>query len=466
MNIEIRCLNPRSSANRQTGTILNSQLKSLLVFVALASLLLCGLPDGGLQAMPPVRRTVLPNQLVLLVCEEHSLPFVTFQLFIDSGARKDPAGEEGLAYLTAKGLLLGTTKRRATSINEELDFMGASLSASSGRDYTTLTLRVLKKDLDRGFDLFMEVLTQPLFPEEEIRKEVEKVLAAIQSAEDEPGEVAQKEFRKTLFPTSPYGHPVEGTKESLPRLTREMLVRFHRSYYHPNGAILTVVGDITSGEVERNLFPRLGKWPSAEIPKESFQPTFAEGPKTVKTDRAITQAHIILGHAGVSRDNPDYYCLLVMNYILGGGGFSSRLVEEIRNKRGLAYSVASFFEPGKYPGSFEIVLQTKNASAREAISLAIQQVGRIRKEPVSEKELEAAKKYLIGSFPLRLDTQGKLASFLTQVEYFSLGPDYPEKYPSLIKSVTREDVLRVANAYLHPENEILVVVANLKEAGM
>ena len=120
--------------------------------------------------MPPVQRTVLPNQLVLLVCEEHSLPFVTFQLLIDSGSRKDPSGEEGLSYLTARGLLLGTSKRTVTAIHEELDFMGASLTSSSGRDYATLSLQVLKKDLDKGLDLFMEVLTQPTFPEEEIQE--------------------------------------------------------------------------------------------------------------------------------------------------------------------------------------------------------------------------------------------------------------------------------------------------------
>ncbi len=442
----------------------NPKLKYLIVLVFL--MLCVGLPDGGLQAMPPVQRTVLPNQLVLLVCEEHSLPFVTFQLLIDSGSRKDPPGEEGLAYLTARGLLLGTSKRTVTAIDEELDFMGASLNSSSSRDYVILNLRVLKKDLDKGIDLFMEVLTQPTFPEEEIRREAEKILAAIQSAEDEPGEVAQKEFQKALFHTSPYGHPVEGTKESIPRFTREALVRFYQTYYHPNNAILTVVGDITPNEVERKLLPRLAKWPMGEIPKVPFITTFAKEQKTVKIDRAITQANIIIGHAGVNRENPDFYPLTVMNYVLGGGGFASRLVEEIRNKRGLAYSVASFFDPGKYPGSFQIVLQTKNTSAREAISLALQQMERIQKEPVSEKELEGAKKYLIGSFPLRFDTQGKLTNFLTQTEYFGLGLDYPEKYLSFIKSVTREGVLRVARTYLHPENYILVVVANLKEAGM
>ncbi len=425
-----------------------------------------GLVESNLYAMPPVQRMTLSNQLVLLASAEHSLPFVTLQLLIASGSRKDPSGEEGLAYLTAKGLLHGTSKRTINQINEELDFLGASLNSSSGRDYATLSLRVLKKDLDKGFDLFMEVLTQPVFPEEEIKREIEKTMAAIQSEEDQPEEVAEKAFLKALFLNSPYAHPVEGTKESVPKLKREEALRFYRSYYHPNNAILTVVGDITGQEIKTKLVPQLEKWSKGEVPKVPFVTTFEKGQKTVKINRPITQANIILGNAGVSRENPDFYALTVMNYILGGGGFASRLMEVIRNKRGLAYSVGSFFDPGKYPGSFQIVLQTKNPSAREAISLALQQIEQIQKELVSEKELEGAKKYLIGSFPMRLDTQGKLANFLSQVEYYGLGLDYPEKYPSLIRSVTREDILRVAKKYLHPKKYVLVIVADLKEADL
>lgn len=433
-----------------------------LVFLVLG----VGVPQGGLRAMPPVQRMVLPNRLVLLASEDHSLPFVTLQLLVDSGSWRDPRGEEGLAYLAAKGLLLGTSKHTVNQINEALDFMGATLNSSSGRDYATLTLRVLKKDLDKGLDLFMEVLTQPVFPEEEIKREIEKTLAAIQSQEDQPDEVAEKTFVRTLFLDGLYGHPVEGTRESVPKLSREGIVRFYRSYYHPNNAILTVIGDMTGEELKEKLIPRLEKWPTGEIPKLSFLSKFEKEQKTVKVNRPITQANILLGHAGVSRENPDFYALSVMNYILGGGGFASRLMAEIRNKRGLAYSVGSFFDPGKYPGSFQIVLQTKNPSARDAISLSLQQIERIQKELVSEKELEGAKKYLIGSFPMRFDTQGKLANFLIQVEYYGLGLDYPEKYPSLIQSVTRDEVLRVAKKYLHPKNYVLVIVANLKEAGM
>ena len=312
----------------------------------------------------------------------------------------------------------------------------------------------------------MEVLTQPTFPAEEIKREVEKTLGIIQSEEDQPETVAEKEFEKSLFLTNPYGHPIIGTKESLKNLTQEIVSSFYKTYYHPNNYILAIVGDITADEVKASILPSFEKMPVAEIPEEHFKAIFSKEPETIKVNRDIAQANIILGNAGISRENPDFYAASVLNYVLGGGGFASRLLKEIRNKRGLAYSVASFFDAGKYPGSFQIVLQTKNSSAREAISLALKQMELIRKEPISDQELEGAKKYLTGSFPMRFDTQGKLANFLIQVEYYDLGLDYFKKYPSLIDSVTTEDVLRVAKKYLHPEKNTLVVVANLKEAGM
>jgi zinc protease len=443
-------------------------MTKMLKVTVLISLLLTGAWPLAerLEAMPPLQRMTLSNQLVLLLSEEHSLPFVTLQILVNAGSGRDPSGGEGMAHLTARGLLLGTARRTEKAINEELDYMGASLSSTGGRDYATLTLRVLKKDLEKGLDLFLEALTQPVFPPEEVKREVQKTLAAIQAAEDQPEEVAEKAFQENLFLSGPYRHPVEGTKKSLPLMIRETLDRFYKKNYHPNGSILAVVGDITQEEVKTKLIPGLEKWPKGKVSDGPAPNVFAKGPKTVKIDRMLAQANIILGHAGISRDNPDFYALMVMNYILGGGGFSSRLMEEVRNKRGLAYSVYSFFEPGKFPGSFQIGIQTKNVSAREAISLAKEEMKKIQKEPVSEKEIEGARKYLIGSFPMRMDTQGKLVNFLLQVEYYGLGLDYPERYSQLIQGVTRDDVLRVARKYLHPENLILVVVANQKMADI
>ena len=439
--------------------------RSFLLFFSFLFILPALFADD-LLAMPPVQKTVLSNHLIILHSEDNSLPFITLKLLIDGGSRRDPSGEEGLAYLTSEGLLLGTAAHSLSQINEELDFMGASLNASSGRDYATLNLRVLRKDLDKALDLFMEVLTQPVFPDEEIKREKQKTLGALQAEEDQPDEVADKAFQKALFLSSPYAHPVNGTKESIPNITREKIMNFYRTWYHPNNFIISVVGDISAAEVKQKISARFEKMQSAEMPDIPFNDAFAKGPETIRINRDITQANIIIGNEGISRENPDYYAVSVMNYILGGGGFASRLLEEIRNKRGLAYSVASFFDTRKYPGSFQIVLQTKNKSAREAIDIALQQMELIRKEPVSDKELEGAKKYLIGSFPMRIDNQAKLSTFLLLAQYYGLGMDYAEKYPSLIQSVTKEDLLRVAKKYLHPENALFVVVGNLEDAGM
>jgi zinc protease len=446
--------------------MLQTAKMSSTLWLCLSVLFSLGILQHAALAMPPVQRMVLPNQLVLLVSEEHSLPFVTLQLLINAGSWRDPPGEEGLASLTAKGLLLGTSTRAGTAMQEELDFMGASLSAAAWKDYATLNLQVLKKDLDRGLELLLEVLTQPIFPDDELHREVEKTLATMQAEEDQPEEVAEKAFQQALFPANPYGHPVEGTPASIVKLTRAAIVRFYQSYYHPNTVILAVVGDSTADEVRTKLSTRLSAWPMGDIAAATFGAAFASGPKTMTLDRDLAQAHIILGHIGISRENPDFEALSVMNYILGGGGFASHLVEEVRDKRGLAYSVSSVFEAGKFPGAFQIVLQTKNTSAQEAISLALQQMERMRTELVPERELEAAKKALIGSFPRRLATQAQLATFFTRAEYYGLGLDYPAKYPSLIASITSQDVRRVAQAYLHPEHCISVIVANLREAGM
>jgi zinc protease len=187
--------------------------------------------------------------------------------------------------------------------------------------------------------------------------------------------------------------------------------------------------------------------------------------KVLRINKDLTQANIVLGHNGVARGNPDYYALQVMNYVLGGGGFSSRVMDSIRNERGLAYSVYTYFAAEKSHGAFEFIMQTKNETALEAIRIATEEMRRMREQPVAEQELSDAKDYLIGSFPLRFDTNRKVAGFLSQVEYFELGLDYPDRYADLIRKVTREDVQRVAKQYLQPERLITVIVGNLKKIG-
>jgi len=434
-----------------------------ILFVTIVTLLVAILSSSPCRALPPVERFVLPNQLVVLVAEEHSLPFVTFELLIDAGAWRDPSRKEGLASLTAESILLGTKNRSASEINEILDHMGTTLTGSCNWDYASISFRSLKKELDRGFAILMEAVTEPAFPDSEVQRRKQNTLGAIQSAKDNPMDTAQKEFRKLLFVNSPYDHPVEGTEESVPRLTREDMMEFYGTFYQPGISILAVTGDITMDEVKERIVPKLNLWKGGKAVETKAVTKFPENPKKSLIDRPITQANIVLGHGGIERSNPDYYALSVMNRILGGSGLSSRVGEAVRVKRGLAYAVYTNFHAPRFPGSFQLVLQTRNGSAGEAIGLGIKEMERIQQEMVSDQELETAKKYLIGSYPLRLNTQASLAAFLSQVEYHGLEMDYLERYPSLIRAVTREDVLRVARQYLHPDKYILAIVGNQQE---
>jgi len=420
---------------------------------------------SALAAGPPVERRTLGNGARLLVSEQHDLPMVIVQILVDAGGRQDPKGREGLASLTADLLTEGAGKRTAAQISETADFIGASLSTSADLDYATASITMLRKDLDTGIELLADVLLRPTFPEVEVTRRREATLAALTSELDEPGRVAARAFVETLFAGEPYGHPAIGNTTAVKAIQRSDILSFYRRHYRPDGAIITVVGDVTASEIETRLGAALSGWePGATAfayPEVTRRP-----PVPVRIDKPITQTNILLGHRGVSRDNPDYYALTVMNFILGGGGFTSRLLDNIRTKAGLAYSVSSGFTASKDPGAFQISLQTKNTSANDALRRACAEVARIRQEPVSDDELDGAKLYLTGSFPLRFDSNRKIAGFIAQAEFFGLGADYADRYAERIQGVTKEEVLRVAQQYLRPDELQLVVVGNLTENGV
>ena len=390
---------------------------------------------------------------------------VSIELLIDAGSRHDVAKQEGLANLTARLLTYGTQRRTALEISDTLDFIGAGLSAGCGEDLASLSMTVLKKDLSTGLELLAEVLTQSTFPQGEIDRQKQSIIASIKAREESPGDIAGRRFAAALYPQSPYGRPVEGSEVSVKGLDQQSLRAFYERYYRPNRTILSVVGDISHQEIARALNQAFRSWAKGEPATPPVAPSKVGSAETIRVNKDLTQANIVLGHEGVGRENPDYYAIQVMNYILGGGGFSSRTLESIRNERGLAYSVYSYFSAEKGHGTFELVMQTKNDTALEAIRIAKAEIHRMREELVTEGELSDAKDYLTGSFPLRFDTNRRVANFLAQVEYFQLGLDYPERYPDLIQKVTREDVRRVAQTYLKPEKLITVIVANQKKIG-
>jgi zinc protease len=435
--------------------------KSLGLFAILSICLLA--PPATANMVP--QRSVLGNGMILLTSEQKALPMVSIELLIDAGSRHDMPKQEGLANLTARLLTYGTQRRTALQISDTLDFIGAGLSAGCGEDLATVSMTVLKKDLATGLELLAEVLTLSTFPQEEIDRQKQSIVASIKAREENPGDIAQRRFAAALYPQSPYGRPVEGSEASVKGLEQQSLRTFYERYYRPNRTILSVVGDISHQEIARALNEAFRSWPKGEPATAPVAPSKIGTAETLRVNKELTQANIILGHEGVGRENPDYYAIQVMNYILGGGGFSSRTLDSIRNERGLAYSVYSYFSAEKGHGTFELVMQTKNETALEAIRIAKAEIRRMREELVTEEELSDAKDYLIGSFPLRFDTNRKVANFLAQVEYFQLGLDYPERYADFIKKVTREDVQHVAQKYLKPDTLITVIVANQKKIG-
>jgi zinc protease len=390
---------------------------------------------------------------------------VSVELLIDAGSRYDEPGREGVANLTARLLTYGTKRRSAVQISEALDFIGATLSAKAGEDLVTISLTVLKKDLATGLDLLAEILTSPAFPQEEMDRQKQAIVAAIRARDENPGDIAQRRFVAALYPKSPYGRPVEGTESSVKSLEQKSVQEFYERYYHPNRSIMAVVGDISQQEAVEAMNKALRSWRKGEPSGPPPTPAATGASHVIRVDKDLTQANIVMGHEGVARGNPDYYAIQVMNYILGGGDFSSRAMDSVRIQRGLAYSVYSVFESGKSHGNFEFIMQTKNETAHEAIRLVRDEIRRMREQRVTERELSDAKNYLIGSFPLRLDTVKKIASFLAQVEFFQLGLDYPARYAELIGKVTPEDVERVAKRYLQPDRLVTIIVGSQKKIG-
>ncbi|HYA87140.1 MAG TPA: pitrilysin family protein [Nitrospirota bacterium] len=416
---------------------------------------------------PIGKRILLENGMLLLLSEKHEIPMVTISMAIKAGSTAVPANKPGLASITASLLTQGTAKRSASQISQEIDFIGGSLSTAGGEDFVSAHLRVLKKDLRSGLDLLSDVLLNPAFEQKEIDRKVSETLAEIQRQKQDPGIVASQAFAKAVFGDHPYGRMNDEVAAYYQKLTRQDIVDFYSSRYSPDNVIMAVVGDVTQKEIVDLLNDYFKTWQKKGQPLPALvQPPVIEKTVVQKIDKDVAQANIELGHIGISRENPDFYAVSVMNYILGGGGFSSRLMDNIRDNKGLAYDVHSAFSVQKEPGAFTVTIQTKNESANDVIAQTMEEIRRIQTDLVSEKELADAKAYLTGNFPLKMDTYAKIAGMLTSIETYNLGLDYPEKYPVLINGVSREDIRRVAKKYLRPDKMVIVVVANQEKANL
>jgi zinc protease len=433
--------------------------RRLIALVLVALLLPAAAPAF---AAPIAHREVLPNGIVLLVAERPGVPIVAVRVFMQAGAAFEPRDRAGLANLTGTLLTRGTAKRSGPEIDEAIEFVGGSLEAGAGRDGLTASLAVLKRNLGLGLDLLSEVMLAPTFPEAELKRKVAQIQAAIKRSEEEPNTVAARALSRLVFANHPYGTPVEGTIESVGKLTRDDVLAFYRAHVRPDSVILAVVGDVTVAEARREVLARLGGWAKPSTPPPAAPPAAAGAPPRTETiAKDLTQATIMLGRPAIRQVDPDYFPLAVASYVLGGGS-ASRLYARVRDEGGLAYAVFAYVSPGRYGASFTVSAQTRVGEVARVIDILRDEQGRMARDPVREDELRLAKDYLIGSFPLRLDTTAKVADFVVAIEQQGLGLDYADRYKASIARVTAADVQRAAGRFFGPDTFSRVVVGATK----
>jgi len=437
----------------------------LVVFMSCIVFGASGVPTMGAEIVPV--KFVAPNGMTVLVLEQHFLPIVEIHALIKTGSSQDPPEKAGLANLVASLLDEGTTTRTSKQLAEQIDYVGGALEIKASEDFTTASARVLKKDIDLGFVLLADILQHPAFHKQEFERVRTQILGEMASDNDDPGHVAMKAFNQLVFHGHPYRWPMNGTEDSLNKITHADVLSFYGKEYVPSQVILTIVGDVTTELVTGLVHTHFGAWKKVPPPVRTVKKPAPIERKTVQLiEKDLTQSNVILGHGGITRTNPDYYAVTVMNHILGAGGFSSRLMDSIRDKQGLVYGVMSHFDARLMPGSFWVNFQTRTEATNQAIQGVLAEIKNIREAPVSDQELTEAKSFLIGSFPLRLDSTAKLAQVLAQVEFYGLGFEYFSQYPKWIERVTKEDVQRVAKLYLDPQRYALVVVGNVTKAKL
>ena len=419
----------------------------------------------GRVKLPPQVTVKLDNGLQLIMVEDHELELFTAALLIKSGATFDPTGKAGLANITNEMLRLGTTHRSSEQIEFELDSIGAYLSISSNWDGTYVSIDAISKKFDQAMEIFSDIILNPTFPEEELSILKSRLLGEIKVRKDRPQTIASESFYKLLFSKHPYAQPLAGTEESVSSISREDIFAFYQKFFIPNNAVMVVAGDINPQQIKDKIAARFNQWKKGKLSEGRW--ALVAPPKGLniclidKPD--LTQTEIRMGHLGISRDNKDYFPLQVMNYILGGGGFSSRLMKHIRSEKGYTYGISSSYSARKLVGPFLISTFTPNKTTINVIQESLDIVKDIHNNGITPEELTSAKNYLISSYPSRFETISDVAYQILGIELYGLGKGYTETYQERIDQVTLEDIKRVAQKYLDTSNLLIVVVSKAEE---
>ena len=415
---------------------------------------------------PPVpEKRTLSNGMTLYLIEDHELPLFNINGLIKTGNIYDPADKVGLAAIFASVMRTGgTDSREPDALNEELESMAAAVEVGMSAEYGTINLSTLSEDIEMGLKIFADVLRNPAFREDKLELRKQQAAEGIRRRNDDPIQLAWRNFSALLYGTDhPFGWYSE--IEGIESITVDDLKAFHAKYYHPNNIMLAVTGDFDTETLISQLENVFAGWGSAEITFPDV-PTIDPTPKPSVNYifKDLTQTTMLIGHFGIKRtpDFPDYFALRVMNDILGEGGFTSRLMREVREKHGLAYMVGSLMQTSYYtnPGEWFAYSQTRTDKTAEAISLIIDVVKGLRDVPVPEAELQRTKDSLINSFVFGFESSSQIAFQQMMLAYRGYAPDFLETFTDNIAKVTAEDVQAVAQKYLHPDALTIVTVGN------
>lgn len=411
------------------------------------------------SAKPDIQHWQTTKGTEVYFVETHELPMVDIQLIFDAGSGRD-ADKPGLALLTNGLLSEGAGGLSANEISSEFENLGAKFGNNAGNDSGSVSLRSITvgDTLQRALVNFKRVITQPDFPQSAFERERSRLLTAIKQKQQSPASLASDAFYKAIYGDHPYAQPTEGTEASLATITTKNIAAFYQKYYVASNAVVAIVGDL-----DRNKAQQMVEELLSDIPQGEKAPALPEvlplaGADSIHIDHPSTQTHVLVGQPGIRRDDPDLFPLYVGNTILGGGGMVSRLFEEIREKRGLSYSVYSYFLPMKQAGPFVAGLQTRADQVDDALNLTMEQIRQYIETGPTRKELDDAKKNITGGFPLRIDSNSDISAYLGMIAFYGLPLDYLETYNKKVMSVTAQQVKDAFQRKLSPDKMVTVTV--------
>ena len=392
--------------------------------------------------------------------ENHDLPIIDLSVNFAAGSARDVPEKSGLAGMTRYLMTLGAAGMSDEEISRKMADVGAVMGGELDADRAAFKLRTLRqaREREQALDIFGKVLQQPDFPQATLEREKARAIAGLQEAATQPESIANKAFMKALYGNHPYALDDGGEPETVGALKRDDLQAFYQQHYGAKGAVIAMIGDMTREEASQIAERLTAKLPAVEAQPALPAVTFPQRAVDERIQHPATQSHILLGYPGVKRGDPDYFPLYVGNYILGGGGFVSRLTEEVREKRGLVYSVYSYFMPMADLGPFQIGLQTKREQSAEAMKVVEQTLDKFMQGGVTEGELIAAKQNITGGFPLRLDSNSKILDYLAVIGFYKLPLTYLEDFNKNVNNVTTAQIKDAFNRRIDTHKLVTVVV--------